>query len=440
MGWLTNRTEPEAPAGYLSGMIGPSNPVYPVPGFLSYANHGFGRNELVYACIMEKATSMPEAHLRVYGPDGMGDPLENHPLRMLLANPNPVVSEFELFELSVTHLDLAGMAAWEIVSDRSGRPAQIWPLRPDLIRFVVQPDGTVKYWYDIGHGMVPLGPVVLFKYPNPVDMYVGQPPLRPAVRAVALDNEATDFVTGLLQNRAVPGTVVTTQQEIDDATVKRLRARWNESFGGSRRGDVAFMQAGMDVKVLGLNLDQLEFPDLRSIDESRICMTLGVPPVLVGAKVGLDRSTFTNYGEARRSLWEETIMPLQRRFKDAIVRDLLPLVQPGPRPRRTSVRWDTSQVLALRDSETEIWTRATNALRAGAITVNMFLRMVSLPEQPGADVFLRPAGVIPTDASGRPMEGAVGSGVDGMTADQLNAFIDAGMASMRDRRVPATHE
>ncbi|WP_206341757.1 phage portal protein [Streptomyces ureilyticus] len=81
----------------------------------------------------------------------------------------------------------------------------------------------------------------------------------------------------------------------------------------------------MDVKVLGLNLDQLRFPDLRTISETRICAGFGVPPVLVGAKAGLDRSTFANYAEARRSFWEETIMPDQRLIGDVIVR-LLPEV------------------------------------------------------------------------------------------------------------------
>ena len=45
--------------------------------------------------------------------------------------------------------------------------------------------------------------------------------------------------------------------------------------------------------------------------ESRICAAMQVPPILVGAKVGLDRSTFTNYQEARKQLWEEAIFSLQ---------------------------------------------------------------------------------------------------------------------------------
>ncbi|GAA0976055.1 phage portal protein [Nocardiopsis tropica] len=414
MGWLSGPSETKAAAG-ADGLaptlsLGPGAALYPASGFLSAANHGFGRNELVYACIMELATSMPEATLRVYGPDGLGEPKENHPLRALLADPNPILSEFELFELTVIHLYLAGTAFWEVVRDQAGRPVQLWPLRPDLVRFWLQPNGQVRYGFWTTAGTVDLGTdVIAFRLPNPIDPLVGQPPLRPALRAVALDNEATDFVKALLQNRAVPGTVITVQQKLDEGVADRLVTKWKQKFGGGRRGEPAVLQQGMDVKVLGLDLEKLEFPDLRTIAEARICSVFGVPPILVGAKVGLDRSTFANYKEARASFWEETIFPLQRRFRDVIVRALLPVINDATysTPRRVAVRWDRSEVLALKESEQAIWERANSALRAGAITVNDFRRTIGMPLVDGGDVFLRPAGVVPTLADGTPTGGGI---------------------------------
>ncbi|WP_335936627.1 phage portal protein [Streptomyces sp. PTD5-9] len=419
MGWLNGTGSSAAPESKAS--VGPQafgvfgngtmEPDYPGRGFLSYSNAGFSRNELVYSCIMEKATSLPEAPLRVYGPDGLGEPRDNHPLRQLLADPNPLLTEYEMFELLVIHMDLAGIAFWEIVRDRAGRPSQLWPLRPDLVRFARQRDGRLRYWYALpGSGaLVDLGTDVLaFRYPNPVDPLIGQPPLRPAVRAVALDNEATDFVKVLLQNHAVPGVVITTQRKVDQEVSDRLTAKWKQKFGGNKRGEPAVLQAGMDVKTLGLDLTKLEFPDLRTISETRICSVFGVPPILVGAKAGLDRSTFANYSEARRSFWEETLMPLQRRIGDVIVRQLLPMVNETSftTPRRVTVKWDRSEVLALRESEQAVWERANQALRAGAITVNDFRRIVRLPLVDGGDVFLRPAGVLPAHADGTPADGA----------------------------------
>lgn len=404
MGWLTGSIEAKR-AGFEVAELGSGDPLYPDQNFNSYADHAFGRNELVYACIMEKATSLPEAPLRVYAADGMGEPKEQHPLRTLIASPNPLMTEFELMEMLAIHLDLAGNGFWEIVLDRAGRPLELWPLRPDRVRIWPSKDGHTTYGFDIGNGrVVPLGEnVVHFKLPNPKDAYVGQAPLRPALRAVALDNEATDFVKVLLQNKAVPGTVIETEHAIDDEVTKRLTAKWLEKFGGKNRGMPAFMQKGMKVHPLGLDLQKLEFPDLRTISESRICMSFGVPPILVGAKVGLDRSTFANYAEARRSFWEETLMPLQTRIAQTIIKKLLPMVNAGKvGAARVQVRFDNSEVLALRESEGARWEQATQALRAGAITVNDFRRRVGLPTAEGGDVYLRPAGVSPTDAQGNP--------------------------------------
>lgn len=378
--------------------LGVNDALYPEPDFASNADVGFDKNELVYACIMEKATSLPEAPFRVYGPDGMGEARENHPLRQLIANPNPATTEFELMELTSIFMDLAGIAFWEVVRDRIGRPVEIWPLRPDRVRIFPQQNGRHEYGYAIGDGKIwPLGTDVLaFKYPNPMNPNLGQAPMRPANRAVALDNEATNFVKALLQNRAVPGTVIETEQAIDEALVERLTTKWIQRFGKNNRGKPAFLQKGMKVHTLGLDLTQLEFPDLRTISESRICMSFGVPPILVGAKVGLDRSTFANYGEARRSFWEETLLPLQRRIASVIVAKLLPMFE-GPRPRRVICRFDNSEVVALKESEANRWEKGTQALRAGGLMVNDFRRYVGLPRVEGGDVFLVPAGVTPVE-------------------------------------------
>lgn len=413
MGWLTRKVPVEAKdTSSLLRMFGGStpDPEYPASTFLNHVEQGYDKSELVFSCIKEKATSLPEGTLRVYDSLGRrGEPLQDHPLRRLLANPNPLMSEFELFEVVATHLDLAGNAFWEVVRDRSERPVELWPVRPDRIR-MKRARNKVDYGYAVDSARTVPIEVVHFKLPNPVDPLVGGAPMRAALRATALDNEATDFVKALLQNHAIPGIVVKMAQieaVLDQEVTDRLKAKWKASYGGKNRGEPAFLQTGMDVQELGLNLKDLEFPDLRTISESRICMSFGVPPIIVGAKVGLDRSTFANYAEARKAFWEQTLMPLQRRMRDTIAQQLLPLVPAGGRGTRglasVSLRWDNSEVLALKESEQERWERATRAFQVGGLTVNDYRRELGLPEVTSGDIFLMPSGVIAT----RDMAGAV---------------------------------
>jgi HK97 family phage portal protein len=382
--------------------------LYPDASYQSTASNGYGRNELVYACVGKRAENLPQSTLRMYPANG-GEPLEDHRLRRLIAQPNPTTTEFEFFELSVVYLDLSGNCYWLIQRGRDGLPVELWPLRPDLVRifpsrnprvwsygYVLDPSATVRsQTTDIIP--IPDGDLIHVKYPNPLDPYFGQPPMRAAARAVSVDNAATDFVDDLLRNYAVPGVVITVSQAIDQAVADQLKSKWKRAFGGSRRGEPAVLQAGMDAKTMSWNLRDLEFPESRAESESRICAVFNVPPILVGAKVGLDRSTFTNYGEARRQLWEEAIFSLQRRFGDAIAKRLMPEFL-GVGRTRIIPRWDNSEVIALQESESVKWDRATNALARGAVTINDFRRTVGLDPVPNGDVFLMPAGVVPVQA------------------------------------------
>jgi len=56
--------------------------------------------------------------------------------------------------------------------------------------------------------------------------------------------------------------------------------------------------------------------------EIRVAMGFMIPPVLIGARVGLDRATFANYREARTSFWEDTLMPMHKHIKDTFQREL----------------------------------------------------------------------------------------------------------------------
>lgn len=411
MGWLSGKST--APAGQKSidlGALariigGQDDPEWPGSSFMSHVRNGYDKNELVYACITERVNAVAEAPIRAYASSSArrGQPIETHPLRKLLANPNPLMSETELFSMIELHLSLAGIAYVEIVADRAGVPVELWPLRPDLVR-IKRHKTTIQYFYTVdGSRNIPVD-VVPIRLPNPLDPFVGQPPMRPALRATEVDNRANSFVGSLLKNHATPSVVVTMgalEDAIDEATTNRLKAKWKQSYGGANLGEPAFLQTGMDVKTVGFNLKDLEFPDLRTISESRICSAFQVPPIVVGAAVGLQRSTFANYAEARRSFYEEFVTSENKLIREAFTKHLLPLFQ---RNGRTNVilRHDYSEVLALQESEEKRWTRATDGLRAGGLTLNDYRREVGLEEVTGGDVFLMPSGVIVTrDVNGQ---------------------------------------
>jgi phage portal protein BeeE len=393
----------------------------------NYAQNGYGRNELVYACIRYRAESLPQSVLRVYSdaspigpnPTGRGPALKNHRLRQLFANPNPVTDEFTFWELSSTYKDLAGTCFWLIVNGRDGLPSQAWPLRPDLVGalpvrtdqdpigyiWVYRPDPEHRPEFFIPYrdagspnkrGESAFIMRIRYPNPNPTDpgwRYFGQPPLRPAARATSLDNAATDYVDRLLRHNALPTTIVESEQEITEVLHRRLAAMWRKSFSGNNIGMPVFLQKGMKVAQSALTLENLEFPDLRDISESRICSAFAVEPILVGARVGLMHNAYKDYHEARSSFWEESMSTEQARYVGPIRQHLLPLFS-GVGRSLAVVDWDNSGVRALQESENQRWDRALNALSRAGITRNEFRQIIGLLPVAGGDKFLTPAGVL----------------------------------------------
>ncbi len=361
-----------------------TTPVFPVGDYFVFSQQGYLRNELVYRGLNMLAGAIAEAPLRVYDRDGRA--LDDHPLRVLIKRPNPFMGEHLLWETTVLYLYLSGNAFWVKVRSRSGRVVEVWPLRPDRLRIV--PDNrkfVAGYIYEIGGHQYPLdtADIVHFKFPHPIYDYWGLSPLQAALRRIVIDNETADFTKVLLQNNATPSIAVTTQNAIDQATADRLSVRWREKFGGRNRGGPAFLQAGMDIKTIGLSMKDLAFPDLDASSQQRVLVAIGVPPVLLGQE-----ATFSNYAQARMSFYEDTAEPLQSRLDDRLDSDLLYADFDGSHD--LELKFDTSKVSALRPVRELRWQNAQAGVQGGWLSVNRALAMVGEAPEPDGDVYLRP--------------------------------------------------
>jgi len=361
-----------------------TTPVFPVGDYFVFSQQGYLRNELVYRGLNMLAGAIAEAPLRVYDRDGRA--LDDHPLRALIKRPNPFMGEHLLWETTVLYLYLSGNAFWVKVRSRSGRVVELWPLRPDRLRIV--PDDrrfVAGYIYEIGGHQYPLDTtdIVHFKFPHPIYDYWGLSPLQAALRRIVIDNETADFTKVLLQNNATPSIAVTTQNAIDQATADRLSIRWREKFGGRNRGGPAFLQAGMDIKTIGLSMKDLAFPDLDASSQQRVLVAIGVPPVLLGQE-----ATFSNYAQARMSFYEDTAEPLQSRLDDRLESDLL--YADFDASQDLELKFDTSKVSALRPVRELRWQNAQAGVQGGWLSVNRALAMVGEAPEPDGDVYLRP--------------------------------------------------
>lgn len=356
----------------------------------TFAKEGYSKNEVVYACIRIKARAAPSAVLRVYKYDRDNNKvyLPDHPLQKLLDKPNPFMDQNELLEMKCSHENIIGNAFWHKVRSRAGRVVELWPRRPDRVKIIPDSEnfiGGYELWNGEKWVPVPADDVIHFKLFNPLNDFWGLPPLASAARSVDVDNETSEFVKTLLENKAVPGGVLETDKQIDKDIRERMEEYWQERFSRHNKGlgRIAVVHQGMKYKSVGLNLQEMTFKDLRSMDETRICMAFSVPPIMVGAYIGLLRSTYANYREAQRSLWEEALVPEVGQTVSRLNRFLAPEFGEG-----IFIEADFSKVTALQEQEGERWNRASVGVRGKFLLVNEAREMVGLEPVPGGNVFL----------------------------------------------------
>lgn len=393
----------EANEAVVSAVINANDNAYSSPdaSYGNFAREGYAGNELVFACIREIATSTAEATLCLY--DANHEKIENSPLANLVKNPANGQTQYEFLETLITHLQIAGNAYVLKERARIG-VVSLMLLRPDRMEVVA----SGGYSYEInGHKyFIPDEDVGHLKFPNPNNDFYGLSPLQVLAKQINLDTDATTFTKAFFNNAGVPSGILKLRRKLshqDEAD--RLRSAWRGQFQGNKNWHrVAILDEDASYEKMGSSIGEMEIPSLRNLSESRICSALGVPAILVGANIGLQRSTFANYAEARESFWEETLLPLYRRIEQFMAG----LLEPEFQRERGYLEFDFSEVRALQEDEDALVNRQLVRSQIASQLITAGFTPDAALQAAGIDGELEHTGYLPTSLSvlgQRPVEG-----------------------------------
>lgn len=134
---------------------------------------------------------------------------------------------------------------------------------------------------------------------------------------------------------------------------------------------VAVLDDDAEYQQMASSPKDMALTDLHYMTESRICAVFGVPPILISANVGLARSTFANYREARFSFHSETLEPLIKR----IIRFLNHCLQ-YDYEGEGQIYADMAEMRAFLDDNDSQSARAASLFAAGIITLNEARQLV----------------------------------------------------------------
>lgn len=368
---------------------------YTTSNYEARVKEGYHKNELLFACIDAKGNTAASAELCIKD-KATGEEVEDHPVAQLMKQPNPLMSGFDFWYFTIANLDLAGAAYWQKIRNNAGQVIALWPMRPDWVSIIPDKMRVIGgYEYKPPGAGQPtrfdVADVLVFKHHDPGNILGTTSRVQIAARAVDVDNAETDLIRKIWESGGVPMGLLTSKLKLTDNDVKSIQERWAQKYGGSKNWHIpAVLDSDATYQRMQMNFAEMGLEFLDGRDETRICMVMGVPPIILGTTYGLSRSTFSNYAEARRAWWEDSLVPQYKKLADTFNAQLVAEIDPT-----VCAEWDFDSVPALRENEDAKWARATAALNAGGITVNMFLEEIGA-ENIGADgeYFLRSSAVV----------------------------------------------
>jgi HK97 family phage portal protein len=238
------------------------------------------------------------------------------------------------------------------------------------------------------------------KFNDPLEIYDGLSPIRALSRTIDTENEAVNWNKSTLQNSGVPAGIFTIQNPSPEL-IDNLRDEWRKRYGGGTNARLPLVLNAdrATYQPIGLSSVDMDFLNQRKLNRTEICSAFGVPSQLVGDPEG---QTYSNFTEAVKSFWENTIIPRYlETIKDKLASDLLPRYADN-----LILTYDLSGVSGLRESQDSLVKRTVELWKNGLIKRNEARFALEYEDVEGGDLFFNDLGfgAIPTAEPAEPQE------------------------------------
>lgn len=308
--------------GALVALFSQGRPRWTPRDYAALAREGYAKNPIAYRSVRMIAEAAAHVPLLLY--EG-AEEHDEHPLLALLAKPNPRQTGADLIEQLAGYLLVSGNAYLERVAILD-EVRELHALRPDRMKVVPGAEGWAEvYEYRAGGSSVRFAmnetpaPILHLTLFNPLDDHYGMSPLEAAQASLDVHNAASAWNKALLDNAARPsGALVYSAAggNLSDEQFERLKSELEAHYqGAANAGRPLLLEGGLDWKGLSLSPKDMDFVEAKHIAAREIALSFGVPPMLLGIP---GDNTYSNYAEANRAFYRQTVVPLVARVASAL--------------------------------------------------------------------------------------------------------------------------
>jgi len=252
--------------------------------------------------------------------------LTDHELATWIEKPNPATTRYRLIESLLCDLGIHFNAYWLKVPARDR--LHLVRLLPEHMRVEggLLPDRFV--WTNADGKIQELAPtdVVYFNGFNPTNPLMGISPLETLRRILAEEAAAGAYRENYWGNAGRFEGVIERPVNAPrwNPTQKQdWRTQWQGSFGtgGTRAGQIAILEDGMQFKQASFSAKDAEYLSSRKLTREECAAAYHVPLPMVGI---LEHATFSNIKEQHKQLYQDCLGPWLEMIVSEIERQLLP--------------------------------------------------------------------------------------------------------------------
>lgn len=329
--------------------------------------------------------------------------VDDHPVESLLTLPNPWYDGDAMTKALIISYLLDGNAYLLKRRNAIGQVLELWYVPHWMIQPVWPREGDVfisHYLYrpspsGIPQSLLPRDVIHLRFGLDPRNPRLGYSPLRPLLREIFTDDEASNFSASILRNQGFPGVIIAPKEGMSQTReqAEEQKDRYTRHFTSDRRGEPFVPNRPVDVTTFGFNPQQLNLSALRDITEERVCAMLGLPAAVAGFGAGMQQ---VKVGATMRELVRlarvNVINPMATTFAKVFTFQLLSDFV--AQMKRFRMRYDMSDVSVFQEDEDAREARVLARVAGGVMTYADAQEALGMEVDESQDFYARSSGVV----------------------------------------------
>lgn len=352
----------------------------------------------VYKAIKAIADNVPQADLKFRDKKSKKD-IEDDEIIQLFDNPNPFMAETDFIQAWAGFLCLYGEAI--VIKENSigmatgGRrlPSELWPFNPKHFQEIKSGRSITGWRYTLEQILYKPEEVIFIKDFSPYDIFRGTSPMSAIDKIIDIDWKTLVFNKAFFDNNALPGLFLSSEEELGDEVIKRLKKQIEQSYKGANKAfKTMIFESGLKPQDVNPTHKDMDFIEQKNFTREEILGIWRAPKALFNITDDINYATFNGQ---MKIFWSYGIMPVMRKIEAAINRHLVWGYNP-----KIEAYFDYSNVVAYQEDFKE--KVATGVQLAGmGFTRNEINERLQLgfEEVPWGDAWWAPFGLTPVKDS-----------------------------------------